>query len=369
MESHAATTLYTLLATYANTAALKDGQVTSPLIDFKFADVKVANTAFKRLVREAEFDAGELAIVTYLQAKVAGKPYSLLPAVIVGRGQHHTIAYNPEKGELHPSELDGKRVGVRSYTQTTGAWVCAILQEEHGVDSRKVYWITFEAPHIAEYADPEWVERAPADKQLVQMLLDGEIDAAIVGNELPDSRLRHLIPDHEAAAKRWAETYGPPINHMLVVRNSIVASQPELVKELFRMFAESKHLGAGKINEAALPFGVETNRKALDQHRRHRRPATFGLAQAEERRIQGADGSHLRIPRARRSHLLRSAASRVGSQGTRTSRNDSLIVEGTQNQCSLSSARRSAAAYGEASPLTACSVARAVRSEPAAFSC
>lgn len=258
------TTLYTLLSTYPNTAALKDGRVSSPLIDFNFADVKVANTAFKRLVREAEFDAGELAIVTYLQAVVAGKPYALLPAMIVGRGQHHTIAYNPEKGELHPSQLEGKRVGVRSYTQTTGAWVRAILQEEYGIDPRKVQWITFEAPHIAEYEDPTWVTRMPPEKNLAQMLLDGEIDAAIVGNELPDPRLKHLIPDHEAAAERWAEKYGPPINHMLVVRKSLVESQPEMIRELFRIFKESRDLTGNPKKEAALPFGVEANRRSLE---------------------------------------------------------------------------------------------------------
>src|ERR1043166_7279245 len=109
-----AMTLRTLLATYPNTAALKNGQVRSRLVNFDFADVKVANTAFKALVREEKFDLGELAIVTYLQAKVYGKPYPLLPIVIVGRIQHHTIVYNAERGHLTPADLVGKRVGVRA---------------------------------------------------------------------------------------------------------------------------------------------------------------------------------------------------------------------------------------------------------------
>ncbi|MGB6996478.1 MAG: hypothetical protein WBD96_02805, partial [Pseudolabrys sp.] len=69
------TKLYTLLGDYPNTMALKKGETTSSLVDFDFADVKVSNTAFKPLVREAAFDLGELAIVTYLQAKAYGKPY------------------------------------------------------------------------------------------------------------------------------------------------------------------------------------------------------------------------------------------------------------------------------------------------------
>jgi 4,5-dihydroxyphthalate decarboxylase len=192
--------LTTMLGNYPNTEALKSGKLRSDLIDFDFADVKVANNFFKQIVRDAKFDVGELAIATYLQAKSYDKPYVLLPAVLVSRGQHHTIAYNPEKGDLKPSDLTGKRVGLRAYTVTTATWVRGILADEYGVDLNKVEWITFEDPHVAEYRDPPIVKRAPAGKDLAQMLLDGEIDAAVVGDKLPDPRLKHLIADHEAAA-------------------------------------------------------------------------------------------------------------------------------------------------------------------------
>ncbi|HET7910890.1 MAG TPA: phosphate ABC transporter substrate-binding protein, partial [Pseudolabrys sp.] len=178
--------LYTLLGDYPNTRALKTGEVTSDLIDFVFADVKVSNTAFKPLVREARFDLGELAIVTYLQAKAYGKPYVLIPATVLGRGQHHTIAYNPGRGRLSASDLTGKRVGVRAYTQTTGAWVRGFLADDYNVDPARIRWVTFEDPHLAEYRDPGFVARAPEGKAMIQMLLDGELDAAIVGDKLPD---------------------------------------------------------------------------------------------------------------------------------------------------------------------------------------
>ena len=143
------TKLHTLLGDYPNTMALKKGEVTSSLVSFDFANVKVANTAFKPLVREAKFDVGELAIVTYLQAKDYGKPYVLIPATVLGRGQHHTIAYNPQCGALGAHDLTGKRVGVRAYTQTTGAWVRGFLSDDYGVDLTKVQWVTFEDPHLA----------------------------------------------------------------------------------------------------------------------------------------------------------------------------------------------------------------------------
>lgn len=261
------TKLYSLLGNYPNAMALKNGEVKSDLLDLDFADVKVSNTAFKPLVREAKFDLGELAIVTYLQAKTYGKPYVLIPATVLGRGQHHTIAYNPERGPLTASQLAGKRVGVRAYTQTTGAWVRGFLADDYGVAPDKVQWITFEDPHLAEYKDPDIVTRAAEGKNLVQMLLDGELDAAIVGDNIPDPRLKPLIPEADAVARKWAESHGGvPINHMMVVRSSIVQSRPDVVKEIFRMLRESRRAAPPPEGGALDPwrFGVEPNRRSLE---------------------------------------------------------------------------------------------------------
>jgi len=260
--------VYTLLGSYPNAIALKNGEVTSNLVDFDFADVKVSNTAFKPLVREAKFDVGELAIVTFLQAKAYGKPYVLMPATVLGRGQHHTIAYNPQRGRLNASELMGKRVGVRAYTQTTGAWVRGFLSDDYGVDPAKIHWVTFEDPHLAEYKDPEFVSRAPEGKTLTQMLLDGELDAAIVGDKLPDPHLAPLIPDADEVARKWARTHGGvPINHMMVVRDRISKSRPDVVKEIYRMLRDSRRAVPPPPDNGVLDpwrFGIEANRRSLE---------------------------------------------------------------------------------------------------------
>jgi 4,5-dihydroxyphthalate decarboxylase len=261
-------TLNAMFGPQANVAALKDGRITSPLVRLDCVDVKVANTMFKALVRDQRFDVAELAIVTFLQAKAYGKPYVLLPAVVVGRGQHHTIAYNPERGPLRPSDLNGKRVGVRAYTQTTGAWVRGILNEDYGVDLARLRTVTFEDAHLSEYRDPDTVERAPAGKELVPMLLAGEIDAAIIGDKFPDARLKPLIPDAESAAAAWAARHGGvPINHMVVVRESIAKSRPDVVREIFRMLLAAKQVARLPDSDTArdpLRFGVEANRKSLE---------------------------------------------------------------------------------------------------------
>jgi 4,5-dihydroxyphthalate decarboxylase len=260
--------LFTLMGSYPNAMALKEGRIKSDLVDFEFADVKVSNTAFKPLVREARFDLAEVAIVTFLQAKLYGKPYVLIPATVVGRGQLHTIVYNPGRGHIGPGDLNGKTLGVRAYTQTTGAWVRGILADDYGVDLKSLNWITFEESHVAEYQDPLNVRRAPEGKTLAQMLLDGELDAAVVGDKYPDPRLKPLIPDPEAANRAWSLSHGGvPVNHMLVIREQLASSRPDVVREVYRVFKEAK---AAAFAESGVPdldpwrFGIEANRRSLE---------------------------------------------------------------------------------------------------------
>ena len=267
MAAQGKLTLNTMLGNYPNTKALKSGALKSNLVDFDFVEVKVANNLFKSVVRDAKYDLSELAIATYVQAKYYGKPYTLIPAVLVSRGQHHTIAYNGDRGTLKPQDLHGKRVGVRAYTVTTGTWVRGILASEYGIDISKVEWITFEDPHVVEYKDPPIVMRAPEGKEMVQMLLDGEVDAAIVGDKLPDPRLKYLIPEPEAAAKAWAERHGGvPINHMVVVREEIAEKRPDVVKDVFRLLHESKRAAGLPDGGMYDPYryGVEACRPILE---------------------------------------------------------------------------------------------------------
>ena len=254
--------LHTMLGNYPITKPLKNGAVRSDLVDFDFVEVKVANNLFKQVVRDAKYDVAELAIVTYLQAKAYGKPYVLLPAVIVSRGQHHTIAYNPQRGALKPSELEGKRVGVRAYTVTTGTWVRGILASDYGLDINKVEWITFEDPHVAEYVDT--TERAPKDKKILQMLVDGELDA-VLGETSNDPKLRPLFPDPAAEAAIWYARRGVvPVNHLVVVTEQLAKSHPDVVSGIYDLLKQNKDRMGPAASPDLLPFGIEANRKPLE---------------------------------------------------------------------------------------------------------
>jgi 4,5-dihydroxyphthalate decarboxylase len=260
-------TLRVALGDYPHTLPLKKKEVVSPDVALDFADIKPVYKAFAEMVRRAAFDVSEMAIVTYLQAKSYGKPLVLLPCVMLGRFQHGTLLYNAERGRLALADLPGRRVGVRSYTQTTGTWLRGHLQNDYGVDIYRVKWVNFEDAHVQEYRDPPFVERAGADKNLLKMIQDGELDAGIFGAELPtDPRLRSVIANPDLEAEKWRATHGVvPLNHMVVVTESLSRERPDAVRAVYDLLKRGKQAaglpGAGAIDYH--PFGVEACRPAL----------------------------------------------------------------------------------------------------------
>jgi 4,5-dihydroxyphthalate decarboxylase len=261
-------TLSACLGTHPHTRALKNGEIKSDRLALAFTEVNPVNRAFLMMVRELRFDVCEMAIVTYLQAKAYGKPLMLLPATMLGRFQQSALLYNSERGTLRVEDLPGRRVGVRAFSQTTGVWLRGILWKDYGLDLNKVKWVTFEDAHVAEYRDPSGVERAAAGKDITKMLLDGELDAAIFGGEMPtDPRLKSVIVDPEAAGMDWYRKYGTvPINHMVVVKQTLSKSDPAAVRELYRLLlASKKAAGLPKVGVIDFfPFGFDAVRAALE---------------------------------------------------------------------------------------------------------
>jgi 4,5-dihydroxyphthalate decarboxylase len=214
--------------------------VKSDLVNFDFADYSPTNKGFKPMVREQAFDVSEMAIVTYLMAKSFGKPMVLLPSVVIARFQHPFALYNAKLGTLTPADLNGKRVGIRSFTTTTGAWLRGILANDYGVDLNSIDWVTFEDAHVAEFQDK--TKRAPPGKEIVQMLFDGELDA-VLGEKVDRPGLKPLFPDAAAEEKSWFAKHGVmPINHMVVVSTTLSNQHPQAVREVFRLLQESAAL-------------------------------------------------------------------------------------------------------------------------------
>jgi 4,5-dihydroxyphthalate decarboxylase len=270
--------------TQGNNRALKAGEVTPTGYVLDFEEVPVLVQAFRRMVRTLEFDVCEMAATTYLVAKAHGVAFTAIPVFLV-RGFHHGAVVVPAGTDLDPKDLAGRRVGVnRGYTVTTGVWAREVLRAEHGLDLDAVIWVPSGDEHVEAYAPPPNV-RPEAGLNLPAAVLAGDL-AAAVGIEADRAELVPLIKDaDEAGYRALAERGHYPINHLVVVRDELLAEHPDLAADLFAAFAESKRRyvsGLDSLPEPTkadrmhrrvrditgadpLPYGLEPNRAVLEE--------------------------------------------------------------------------------------------------------
>lgn len=259
--------LSAMMGSYPKTAPLKSGAVTPASCELAFDDVDVAQKAFKAAVRELKYDVTEIAIVTFLQAFAAGKPYVLLPFVMNGNF-HHGSVLKRAGDKLEPAGLVGRRAAMRAYSQTTPTWVRGILSDDYGVSVESVRWLSQEGAHVAEYREPSWVQTVDSASSLEEMLLSGEVDAIIASGLGGNPKLQPLIPEPKKAALAWYERHhAVPINHMVAVRRELAEARPDIVKDIYTALQESRR--TGETQPAATgpdlqPVGFQAVRPAVE---------------------------------------------------------------------------------------------------------
>lgn len=232
-----ASVLRTVLGNYPHTIPLKNGDVSAPDVHWDFHEISPVHKAFAPMVRDEAYDVCELAIVTALQAIAYARPVVLLPVVVASRFQRGCLIAPATRPVPAPQELAGKRIGVRAFTQTTGVWVRAHLSGDFGIAPDKIHWVTRDTAHVREYHDPPYVDRSIGEAGLVDLMRDGTIDAAILGNDLPkgDEFVR-VIPDAAERDQEWWRRNGfMPINHMVVAGESVCRRDPEAVRSAYTL--------------------------------------------------------------------------------------------------------------------------------------
>src|SRR5438093_259332 len=224
--------LKTVTRTQGNNKALKDGTVRPRTFTFDFEEVDPLIAAFRRMVRGNEFDICEMAITTYICAKAHVKPMTAVPVFLVRAFHHGAILVNTRAGIRSPKDLEGKKVGVnRGYTVTTGLWARSILQHQYGVDLSRITWVLSGDEHVAEYQPPANVVPIEKGKKMDDMLVTGEIPAAI-GVQVASPDVKPLIENaREAGFDALRERRLYPINHTIVVRNDVLAAHPGVASD------------------------------------------------------------------------------------------------------------------------------------------
>ncbi len=273
--------LKTAIGSYGHTKALKSGDVTPSGVSLEFEDVQPIIGAFRRMCRGLEFDVSEMAITTYLCAKANNLPFTAIPVFLVRAFHNGAVQINPSAGISTPKDLEGKKVGVRAWTVTTGVWAKDILQNEYGVDLEKIDWVVADEEHVTQYTVPGNVTMQTG-ANLGEMLAAGEIAAAIGIPKVDSPNVQPLVDNAGAAAAAWYKKTGVfPINHTLVIKDELLAANPSLAKDLYDAFkaardpyvaglAASTEESDAAIKRTAdmvgdpLPYGLEANRKAME---------------------------------------------------------------------------------------------------------
>ena len=290
-----------VVGNYGHTAPLIDGSVPIEGVAPEFIKVEPLIAAFRRMVRDIEFDACEIACTTYIVARAYGRPFKALPLFLMRNFHHSGIVYRDDAGIKVPKDLEGKKVGVRAFTVTTGAWTRGILASEYGLDVSKVTWVVDDEEHVQELKLPPNVIHVPAGKSLVSMMASGEIQAGFtanagIGREGPPKEgwaagaqaapqvYQDLIPNAQELEGAWFKRTGVyPMHGVLTVKDEILKKHPWVVKSLDKAFTEAKNryvakLRAGEGDSAhdkryrrylqlmddPLPFGIKANLPSIN---------------------------------------------------------------------------------------------------------
>ena len=276
--------LRTSIGSYGHTTPLKDGRVTSERFGMDHVEISPTPMIFRRMVRGLEFDVAEMALATYFCARAHGKKFVGLPIFLTRDFYHGALVVNRRSGIESPKDLEGRKVGVRSYTFTPGVWTRGILSSECGVDLSAVTWVLSGDEHVEEYAAPSNVVSSESG-DLGEMLLSGEVDAAILPGPVDSPDVQPLFADAHGADDAWHKKTGLyPISHLLVVKDATLEANEGLATELFDVFSEAKalhipSLRAGEASDAMdqtmlmlgeivgddpIPYGYEGARKTLE---------------------------------------------------------------------------------------------------------
>lgn len=266
-------TLTCALSQNPRTRAIIDGTIRPQGIDLEVTPL-FPSEMFLRQLKYSEFDVSEMSLSSVtIATSQAPTEWVGLPVFTSRRFFHTGIYIRTDRGINSPADLAGKKVGVPEFQQTAALWTRAVLRHEFGVDARSMQWHMERSPEQSHggqtgFTPPPGIELqyiAP-EKNIGQMLVDGELDALIHWidqknlvdrsdiNPLSSPNVRLLFDPAAEARRYYAKTNVYPINHGMVVRRSIVEKYPWVVLNLYDAFVRAKEKIAREIDDELIPY-------------------------------------------------------------------------------------------------------------------
>ena len=274
--------------------ALKEGTVRPDGIDLKVLTAMDSPTRHWRFLRNHDFDMAEVSCSSYIAARDNGLPFRALPVFPHRRFRHGFAFINTSKGIAKPTDLIGRKVGVKFFLISAALWMRGILQQEYGVPVSSIDWFT-ELDEDVDFTPPAdlKITRLPHDKSVEDMLATGEVDALIHSDiikpiEAGDPRVARLWPDYKAEEIRfWKKTQIFPIMHVMGIRQEIVDRHPWVPINLFHAFEKSKAIGMRRMeNPRIVPLAWYREAWEEQQELMGRDPWEYGLSERNRHNLE-----------------------------------------------------------------------------------
>ena len=234
--------------------ALKEGEVEPDGIDLTVLTEMDSTTRHWRFIRNRDFDMAETSASSYVVAKDQGQAITALPVFLHRRFRHGFVFINTTKGIKKPSDLIGRKVGIKSFLVTAGHWMRGILEHEYGVPHKSVEYFAEldEDIEFTPHADLK-ITRLPHAKSVETMLAEGELDAVIHSSIIKpfaakDPRVGRLFPDFKNEEITYYKKTGIfPIMHVLGVKQEIVDQHPWVPINMFQAFQCAKAIAMARM--------------------------------------------------------------------------------------------------------------------------
>ncbi len=227
--------------------ALKEGTVKPDGIELTVLTDMTSDIRHWRMIRNHEFDVAELSMSNYLMAKYIGLPFAAIPVFLHRRFRHGFIFLNATKNIRKPTDLVGKKVGLRNFQATANLWIRGILEHEYQVPHKSIQWFKQDEEEV-EWSPPSglYIQRVAAEKNVERMLVEGELDALIHPELIQpildkDKRVTRLFPSYRDLEIEYFKRTGIfPIMHTTAIKQEVVEKYPWVPINLMQAFEKSK---------------------------------------------------------------------------------------------------------------------------------
>jgi 4,5-dihydroxyphthalate decarboxylase len=233
---------------------LREGAVAPDGIDLTILTDMDSTTRHWRFLRNREFDVAETSASSYIVARDQDFPFFALPVFLHRRFRHGFVFINTSKAIKQPTDLIGRKIGIKSFLVTAIHWMRGILEHEYGVPHKSVEWFA-ELDEDIDFTPPPDLKlrRLDHSQSVEEMLADGSLDALIHSDIIKpfvakDPRVARLFPNYKEEEIAFYKKTGIfPIMHVLGIKQEIVAQHPWVPISLFQAFEKSKAIAMNRM--------------------------------------------------------------------------------------------------------------------------